>query len=294
MSIASMTGFARGTAENNFGQWAWELKSVNARGLEVRLRLPAGFDRLEPAVKKAIRKNLSRGTVYASLSLKSACDRPAYAVNDVALANAIAWVRKINAEVECAPPSAEGLMALKGVIEQQDDTLNDTDRDILDHGIIDTLMTTLNDLIESRAREGDALKAIIDNQLNEIQHLVANARNNGSITINAIRDKLAQQLSTLLINEQLPEERLVQEAALLAVKADIREELDRLDGHVAAARSLLGNGKAAGRQLDFLTQELNREANTLCSKSHDMALKEIGLNLKTVVDQMREQVQNIE
>jgi len=256
MPISSMTGFARAADQSGTREWTWEVKSVNARGLETRVRMPSGFDRLEPLTKKAVSKMMSRGTVYAGLTLQTVDDGSSYSINEAALSNAIEWAGKIAQQVDCAPLSADGLMALKGIIEQKDDTLSDEERDKLDDQILATLNCALDDLVKNREQEGGALETVIVKQLDEIQDLANAARANESTSLNFIKGKIEEQLALLLDSEQLPEDRLAQEAALLAVKADIREELDRLDGHVDAARKLLADKDAAGRRLDFLTQEL--------------------------------------
>lgn len=293
-TISSMTGFARVEGAHGDRRWTWELKSVNGRGLELRARLPQGFDSLEPSLRKALQEVLNRGSVNASLSLVSESAESAYKVNDKALAVAIAAVEQVRASVKCDPPRAEGILALRGVMEPADADESDEERTALNEAIVKSFSDAAKALGVARAKEGAAMADVLSGQLDEVEKLTASAAASAATTPEALRARIAAQLEELLAGAPVPEERLAQEAALLAVKADVREELDRLTSHVAAGRALLKEKGPVGRQLDFLTQEFNREANTLCSKASDMALKRIGLDLKKVIDQMREQVQNIE
>ena len=289
-----MTGFARSEAAHGDLAWAWELKSVNARGLDVRLRLPTGYERLEQALKKTTGEKLSRGTVYATLTIRGTSEKLAFEVNQVALKHVLEWSRKLTNEGLATPPSADGVLNAKGVLEQRDLRDDAATREALDAAIKTSFDQALTGLAYDRRREGAELEKVIADELNEIEKLTGDARASEKASVDAIKARIAAQLSELLDAERVPAERLAQEAAIMAVKADIREELDRLDGHVGAGRALLAEGGAIGRRLDFLTQEFNREANTLCAKAPDLDLKRIGLDLKTVVDQMREQVQNLE
>ena len=289
-----MTGFARAQGEHGGRNFVWEIKSVNARGLETRVRLPSGFDRLEARLKKALAKKISRGTVYISLSVFSSETESSFALNEAAFKEALSWVQKIQSEIDCSKPTPEGLLAVRGVVEQKDASIDQDMTDALDAALMASFDEAVSALAENRQAEGLHLSKALERQLAEIERLAALARENKATTLDYIREQIETQLADLLDNDQLSEERLNQEAAVLAIKADIREELDRLDGHVVAARGQISTGGAVGRRLDFLTQEFNREANTLCSKAGDMALKRTGLDLKTVVDQMREQVQNLE
>lgn len=292
--ISSMTGFARVEGAHGDRRWAWELKSVNGRGLELRARLPQGFDGLEPSLRKALQGVIKRGSINASLALASESAEPAYRVNDKALASAIAAVEKVRSSAKCDPPRAEGILALRGVMEPVDASENDEERASLNEAILTSFAEAAKALAVARVKEGAAMAEVLSAQLDEVEKLTASATKSAAAAPEALRTRISTQLEELLAGASIPEERLAQEAALLAVKADIREELDRLASHVKAGRALLKEKAPVGRQLDFLTQEFNREANTLCSKASDMTLKRVGLDLKKVIDQMREQVQNIE
>lgn len=293
MAISSMTGFARMEGALGETRWTWEIKSVNGRGLEPRFRLPPGYDFLEPDLRKLLAEKFSRGSFNAFLSLKGAAIDGAFAVNRAALDSAIKLIEDIRQRIDCDKPRPEGVLALRGVVEQES-ALDDEDSRA---ELAEKLRTAFRDcagaLSKARRREGEALEALISGQLATITTLTAAARASTDAKLETIRTRIAQQLAELLAGA-VPEERLAEEAAMLAVRADIREELDRLDAHVEAGRALLKDAGAVGRRLDFLTQEFNREANTLCSKAQDMGLKRIGLDLKTTIDQMREQVQNVE
>lgn len=293
MALSSMTGFARGEGAHGETRWTWELKSVNGRGLEPRFRLPPGLDFLEQDLRKALSERFARGSFNAFLSLKGAAVEGGLVVNRAALASAIALIADIRARIPCEPPRAEGILALRGVLDVQS-TLDDEDeRAALAAALAKSFAQTADMLAQSRRSEGAALERLIGDLLGEIESLSAAARAAAAAATAATRDRFQAQLSDLLA-ASFTEERLAQEAAALAVKSDVREELDRLAAHIEAARALIAKGGAAGRQFDFLTQELNREANTLCSKAQDMGLKRIGLDLKTAVDRLREQVQNVE
>lgn len=294
-TLSSMTGFARHDGAHEGWRWTWELKSVNGRGLELRWRLPHGFDNLEQDLRKAAKEKLNRGSVNASLTMHTDAGETRHRINEAALADAIAMVEKVGVKIKCAPPRAEGILSLRGVIEPVDEDAEDeAARKALNIAVLASFVASVEVLAQRRKAEGASMSEVLSAQLQEIEHLTAQASKLADASPQAIKEKIETQLNELLTNGNIPEDRLAQEAALFAVKADIREELDRLRSHVAAGRTLLGEGGPAGRQLDFLTQEFNREANTLCSKVHNMDLKRIGLQLKKVIDQMREQVQNIE
>lgn len=293
MALASMTGFARGEGASGETRWTWELKSVNGRGLEPRFRLPPGFDFLEQDLRKALGERFSRGSFNIYLSLKGAAVEGGLLVNRAALKSAIALVEEIRALIPCDLPRAEGILAIRGVADVQSALDDEDERAALAAALAKSFAETADSLANSRRKEGQALERMIADLLAEIDQLSTAARGAAAAATAATRDRFAAQLADLLAGA-LSEERMAQEAAALAVKADVREELDRLGAHIEAARALIAKGGAMGRQLDFLTQELNREANTLCSKAQDMGLKRIGLDLKTAVDRMREQVQNVE
>jgi uncharacterized protein (TIGR00255 family) len=292
-NLSSMTGFARAEGVHEGWRFVWEVRSVNGRGLEWRSRLPPGFDALEPMLRSSAKDKLSRGSLNIGLTLNS--DRPAagYTINEAMLSDVIAMIEKIRLRIDCAPPQAEGLLALRGVIEQAEEELSEDAREALFAALLKSFAEALDGLVASRRKEGAALGAVLEANFAFIEQLTKDAAANAAASPAVIRDRIAAQLAELLAGA-VAEDRLAQEAALLAIKADVREELDRLVSHVAAGRALLAKTRPVGRDLDFLTQELNREANTLCSKAQDMELKRIGLDLKRVIDQIREQVQNIE
>ncbi len=294
MSVSSMTGFARVDGAHDGKRWIWELKSVNGRGLEMRFRLPAGFDELEPALRQGLSGRLKRGSVFASLQLGSASGETRMRLNKAALSDALAAVEEIRAQTDCGPPQAEGLLALRGVMEPADDEPDEAARAAFNDAVLKSFHEAVDLLGDARVKEGAAMAGVVAGHVDEIETLTAKAGADPGASLPAIRDRIAAQLADLIADGAVPEDRLAQEAALLAVKADVREELNRLAAHVDAARALLKRGGAVGRELDFLTQELNRETNTLCSKAQNMDLKRLGLDLKKVIDQLREQVQNIE
>jgi uncharacterized protein (TIGR00255 family) len=296
MAVQSMTGFARAAAEHDGAQFAWELRSVNGKSLEARLRLPPGFERLEQPAKQAIQKRFSRGNVQASLTVARAGAAARPVVNEAFLAEAAALARSLEERYGCAPASADGLLALRGVLELPELGDDDETRAALDAAIMAALDRALSDLEASRLSEGAALAGILHGHVDAIERLTLRAEADPSREAAAIRARIAAQVRLLIdaVGAALDESRLHMEAALLATKADIREEIDRLKAHVAAARDLIATGGAIGRRLDFLAQEFNRESNTLCSKANAAAVTAIGLELKVVVDQFREQVQNLE
>ncbi len=293
-TISSMTGFARMEGAQDTMRWVWELKCVNGRGLEIRSRLPQGFDSLEPEIRKAARAKLNRGSMNVSLVMQAESSEPRYGLNMPALDAAIDAIKVIGSRVECDPPRADGILALRGVMQAVEENKSEADREPLVKALLASFSEAVDMLVAARATEGAVLAAIFTEQFDEIERLTRDAAASAAAAPEALRAKLTAQIEELLSGSALPEERLAQEVAILAVKADVREELDRLVSHIEAGRALLKLKGPAGRQLDFLTQEFNREANTLCSKASDMTLKRIGLELKKVIDQLREQVQNIE
>ncbi|MEZ5893674.1 MAG: YicC/YloC family endoribonuclease [Parvularculaceae bacterium] len=288
-----MTGFARAEGEHKGWRFVWEARSVNGRNLEMRSRLPAGFDALEPSLREAVKGKLARGTVNITLTLAAGETETKTRINEAMLADVIAMIEKIRLRIECAPPQPEGVLAIRGVVETDDDIMDEAARKALHDALMKSFAAVLDGLAAARAAEGASLSGVLAGQFSEIERLTGEAGTSAAAAPAAIRDRFAAQLKELL-EGALPEERLAQEAALLAIRADVREEIDRLTSHIAAGRALIARGGAAGRELDFLIQECNREANTLCSKAPDMELKRIGLELKRVIDQVREQVQNIE
>jgi uncharacterized protein (TIGR00255 family) len=295
MSVASMTGFAR--ARGVLGPWsyAWELKSVNAKGLDLRVRVPPNFDAVEIKARAALSARLARGSVFASLTARRAEEEGAARVNRRALDRLLGALDDLPLREGLRPPSLDGLLAIRGVVEIIEPEDDDAQRAALEDGILAALETATADLLASRRAEGAALAAVLHARLTSIAALGAQADALPGRQPEAIRQRLAQQIARLLeASDSLDPTRLHQEAVLLAVKADIREELDRLAAHVASGQKLLAQGGPIGRRLDFLAQELSRETNTLCAKSNDPALTGVGLALKIDVEQLREQVQNIE
>ena len=285
-----MTGFARATVQDTGGAaWTWELRSVNGRSLEVRSRLPAGLDHLEAQLRAAAAKRLSRGNVSVTLSSSSSSSGPRLRLNRAALDDVLAIVREIQGEVEAAAPRLDGLLGLRGVLDS-----GETELTLDDKAALAAFDEALRALAAARADEGKQLERHLTAHLDAIERLTAEAGVCAGAQPAAIKARLQAQIADLLDGGTMPAERVAQEAALLATRADIREELDRLKAHIVAARALLRESAAIGRKLDFLSQEFNREANTLCSKSSDIELTRIGLALKAEIDRLREQAANIE
>ena len=290
-----MTGFARHEGGDGTLSWAWELKSVNGKNLDLRCRVPGGYEALEVAARATAQKHCTRGNLQLSLTVNRGQVPVKLQVNREVLDQLLGLMRELEGEVRAEPPRLDGLLAVRGVLEAVEEEETKEQVDVRTAAMEEDLVLALEALVAMRRAEGRRLKALADGHLAEIERLTAAAGETAAARPEALRARLKAQVEELLeAAPALPEERLAQEAAVLAAKADVREELDRLNAHVAAAHDLLAGGKAIGRRLDFLCQELNREANTLCSKSQDVALTRIGLDLKAVVDQLREQIQNIE
>jgi len=293
MALSGMTGFAR--VEGAEGAWTWavEARSVNGRNLEVRFRGPPGFDLLEKGVRDGAQARFQRGQINVGLQARRAESPVAVSVNHDQLDRYLATVEPLVRSGRVQPPTADGLLALRGVLEAVDAEDDPQVRAAVEQAMASTLLAALDALRASRLAEGAALSPVLAGQVDRIAALVAAAETEAAGHPAVIRDRFARRLKELA-GEAASEERIIQEAAALAVKADVREELDRLAAHVDSARGLLAADAAAGRRLDFLTQEFMREANTLCSKSATAALTAIGLDLKAVIEQFREQVQNVE
>lgn len=295
MALESMTGFARASLEDEAATVYWELRSVNGRGLEARLRLPPGHERLEQPVKQRIAQRFSRGNIQASLTITREADLRRPVVDEEFLFQLAQLARRLHEEHGAAPARADGLLALRGVLEAPDATADEETRERLDALALAALDRALEELAAARQAEGASLGTILEGQLAEIEALTFQAEADPSRELSSIRARLKEQLRQLMdAAPELDEARLYQEAAFLATKADIREEIDRLKTHVASARALLAAGGPVGRKLDFLAQEFNREANTLCSKSNASSITAIGLELKAAIDRFREQLQNLE
>jgi uncharacterized protein (TIGR00255 family) len=290
-----MTGFARSHGVSGAYAWAWELKSVNAKGLDLRLRLPPGWDAVDAPVRARAAEILARGTVYANLAVSREGLAPVVRINEPVLDAVLATIAALGERVAAAPPSLDGILALKGVVEVVEQAESEAERRTAEAGAVAGFTQALAGLAEMRQSEGRALTRVLAQRLDEIAALTARAEAAPARRPEAIKARLAEQVATLLgASDRFDADRLHQEAILMAAKADIREELDRLVAHVAQARKLMAQEAAVGRRLDFLAQELNRESNTLCAKSNDVELTNIGLELKSVVEQFREQVQNLE
>ena len=295
MSVHSMTGFARAEGRDGTADWVWEAKSVNGRGLDLRCRLGNGLEALEPALRKAVAARFKRGNVSINLRLTRQAGTSQVRVNRELLDDLIALAGEYRGAEGIERPGLDGLLALRGVIEPVDEIEAGDDCAARDKAIEASMDELLDELSAARAAEGASLGEIVGAQLAEMERLSQRAGECSSLRPEAAKARLATQVAALLeAGAPALEERLAQELAILAVKSDVREELDRLATHIAAAGALLSQGGAVGRKLDFLAQELNREANTLCAKSNDAQLSDIGLELKAVIDQFREQVQNIE
>jgi uncharacterized protein (TIGR00255 family) len=294
MAIASMTGFAREAGATGPYQWAWEVKSVNGRGLDVRLRLPPGFDAVGEDARMQIQKAFTRGQCQVNLAITRAASPPKVRVNEEVFSALVDAVGRLKLPAGVTPASVDGLLAVRGVVEVEDEADEAFAAELagdLKTGISRAIVS----LKDARFAEGRALAAVIADQLDAMERFTAAAEEAPARQPEAVRAKLETQIAMLLgAFPALDPDRLHQEAVLLATRADVREELDRLKAHIEAARALLKAGGAVGRRLDFLAQEMAREANTLCAKANDVARSRIGLDLKAVVEQFREQVQNVE
>jgi uncharacterized protein (TIGR00255 family) len=295
MILSSMTGFARSHGVAGAYAWSWELKSVNAKGIDLRLRLPPGWDAVEVPARKRAAEVLARGTVYANLAVERKGATSTVKVNEHVLAAVLAMIKGLAGKVEAAPASLDGILGLKGVIEVTEEDESEQARRVAEEAVLSAFEQALAGLVAMRREEGTALGRLLSARLKEIAELTARAENAPGRKPEAIKARLAEQVTNLLsASQRFDSDRLHQEAIMLAAKADIREELDRLGSHVAQAQKLLADGGPVGRRLDFLAQELHRESNTLTAKANDVELTNIGLELKTVVEQFREQVQNLE
>ncbi|MGC1702078.1 MAG: YicC/YloC family endoribonuclease [Pseudolabrys sp.] len=295
MALSSMTGFARGQGAAGPYAWNCEIKSVNAKGLDLRVRLPPGWDAVEvPARARAVEK-LSRGSIYANLTVDRKGVQPTAKINEPVLGAILSTLKSLSGKVEAAPASLDGILSLRGVIEIAEEDEREEDHRAAEVAIITGFERALSAMVDMRRAEGSTLGQLLTTRLDEIATLTDRAERAPGRKPEAIRSRLAEQVAVLLsASERFDSDRLHQEAILLAAKADIREELDRLSSHVTQAKKLLVNGGAIGRKLDFLAQELHRESNTLTAKANDVELTNIGLELKSVVEQFREQVQNLE
>jgi len=295
MSVSSMTGFARAAGSSGGWRWAFELKSVNAKGLDLRLRMPSPFDRVETEARARLAKALARGTCFGTLAAQREGAAIEARIDRAALESIAAAAREAAAKAGLAPPTMDGLVALRGVVETVEAADDEASIAAACAGALASVDEAIASLAAARRMEGEALGALLSERLKSIAALVEAADANPARRPEAVRDRLAQSVEALMGSSRgLDENRLYQEAILLAAKADIREELDRLKTHVGAALALIGEGGAIGRRLDFLAQELAREASTLCAKANDVSLTAQGLELRAQIEQFREQVQNVE
>ncbi len=290
-----MTGFARASGGIGDWSWQWEIRSVNGKALDVRMRLPAGFEHLETELRQRVQKALKRGNLQVGLTVSNSNTRETVTVNRALLKELTALAMDLRRQIDAPPLQAENLLALRGVLEPLRSDVSEQEAAARDASLLTSFDGALAALSAARADEGRRLQAFLQEQIGRVRQLYDAARDNPARTPEAVRQRLREQVLRLVqTGADLDETRLHQEAVLLATRADIQEELDRLSSHIEAAEALLQSREPVGRKLDFLAQEFNREANTLCSKANDRSLTAIGLDLKTVFDQMREQVQNIE
>ena len=296
MPLSSMTGFAEGRGAQGNLRWRWEVRSVNGRNLDIRLRIPAGYEGLEPGARILAGERFGRGSIQAALTVTTEEGGRGFRIDSETLSEAVQVAKRVAEETGLPPARVDGLLALRGVVVQEDAAqLDDDERSARNAAMLASLADALDQMAIARTDEGTKIEKMLLSQVNEIEARTAEGRKLAANLPQAFRDKMQAQLDELLgPGSNVPEERLAQEVALLATRADLREELDRLAAHCQEARNLFGASGPTGRKLDFLAQEFNREANTLCAKSSDIALTREGLALKAVIDQFREQVQNVE
>ena len=295
MALQSMTGFARTAGQDERASWTWEARSVNGRSLDLRVRVPSGFDAVEQAVRAAAAKQFHRGNISLSLTIDRSGAAPAYRLNQPLLDQVFALRQELADRIAPDPPSLEGLLSVRGMLEMVDVAEDEQATVAREKAISAAGVEALSNLAAARAEEGARLETLITGHIATIAALTEDAHAADAAQPEALRERLRVLMAELLDAERsLPEERLAQEVALLVGKSDVREELDRLRAHIAAAHDLIAEGAAVGRRFDFLCQEFNRESNTLCSKSSDVELTRIGLALKAAVEQLREQIQNVE
>ncbi|MEQ1698079.1 MAG: YicC/YloC family endoribonuclease [Hyphomicrobiaceae bacterium] len=293
--MKSMTGFGRAEGASGNASWYFEIRSVNGRGLDVRTRLPNGSDALEPKIREALQKRIARGNVTVNLQFDKTAAAPEIRLNETALAQVTAAAERVR-QITGGPPAAtEGLLGLRGVLEVVEVTETDAELAARMFAMMATFESALDQFVDNRAVEGGRLAAILAAEVSEIETLVGRVSASPARKPEAIAMRLNEQIQKLLsASATFDADRLHQEAVMIATRADVEEELQRLAVHIAAARDLIAEGVPAGRKFDFLTQEFNREANTLCSKANDPEISRCGLAMKVLIDQMREQVANIE
>ncbi len=294
MTLKSMTGFAGGDGRFGSLDWHWEIRTLNSRGLDVRMRLPHGLEGIEASVRDACKRHFARGNCQINLTVQREASGARARLNESMLADVATIVERARSLVDAPRPALDGLLAIKGVIEYEEPE-DEPDAEARNKELMKDLDRVLEDVVAARIAEGSHLSAAIQEQIDEIEQLVKTIDESPARTPEAIGERLQEQISRLLQNgHEFDQQRLHQEAALLATKSDLNEEIERLKAHISSARELLQQKEPVGRQLEFLSQEFNREANTICSKSNDVDVTNAGLALKAVIDRMREQVQNIE
>lgn len=295
MPLSSMTGFSRAQGSQGSWRWHWEVRSVNARGLDVRIRVPEGFESLEQPSRMLANERFARGGITAALTLDADPGRGAIRVNVEALTQVLVALKQLEATVKAEPPRLDGILGLRGVIDTQLPALTEAELAARDAAVLGSLAVAFDALATARREEGARLDSILRQHTDRMEGLIDQAERLAALQPELMRVRLKTQVDELMkARVGVSEDRLAQEVALLLVRADVREEIDRLKSHLAQARGLFAGDGAQGRRLDFLAQELNREANTLCSKSSDIQLTRAGLDLKATIDQLREQVQNVE
>jgi uncharacterized protein (TIGR00255 family) len=294
VALSGMTGFARVEAATGGWSWAIEARSVNGRSLETRFRGPPGFEALERAAREAAQTRFQRGQLNVTVQARRAGGAAGVQINKEQLERYLDLCRSYVEPGRAAPPALDGLLALPGVIEVVADGDDAETLAAIEAEMIGAIGATLDRLKTARMEEGSALAPLLAGLIDKIDAQLAAAEAEARSQPAILQERFARRISELAARGPDLDERIVQEAAVMASRADVREELDRLGSHVQAARTLLGGDGAVGRRLDFLTQEFMREANTLCSKSATTALTAIGLELKATIDQLREQVQNVE
>lgn len=294
MALSSMTGFARADGEHDDVRWHWEIKSVNGKALDLRFRLPPGFEQLEQQVRELVPRQIRRGNCQISLQVHRDASTAAVRINESVLEQLIEAAEAVGRRDGIEPATADGILALKGVVEMADASDQPADPALLE-AMTASFAGALEQLAVFRESEGQRLAAVIEAQIAMIARLTQEADEAAARRPDAVRARLAEQVARLTeASPSLDPDRLHQEAVMIATRIDVQEEIDRLRAHVQAANELLSSKDPVGRKLDFLTQEFMREANTLCSKANDASLTAIGLELKAAIDQIREQVQNIE
>ena len=290
-----MTGFARVESQIDGFAWVWELKSVNGKALDLRFRFPAGYDALEAPCKALLGDRIKRGSINVSLNITEAARAAQLKINETVLGQVIALLKSLEGAIDAAPPRLDGLLGMRGVMELVDDQPDPAMREARLVALTASFGQAADALLAARDSEGERIGRVLGTRLDEISGFISDAERSAATQPDAIRARFKQQIADLLDGASpVSEDRLAQELALILARADVREELDRLTAHVQGARELLAEGLGVGRRFDFLCQEFNREANTVCSKSADLGLTRTGLGLKAAIEQLREQVQNIE